>query len=46
MRLKLGTFAGLTLLAVLLAGCVRCGDPVHINIPGEPKSCYETAPQK
>jgi hypothetical protein len=46
MRLKLETFASLTLLALLLAGCDRCGDPVHINVPGEPKSCYETGPQK
>jgi hypothetical protein len=46
MRLKLGTFASLALLALLLAGCDRCGDPVHINVPGEPKSCYETGPQK
>jgi hypothetical protein len=46
MRLKSGTFAGLALIALVLAGCDRCGDPVRINIPGEPKSCYETAPQK
>jgi hypothetical protein len=46
MRLKFGAFSGLALLALLLAGCDRCGDPVHINIPGEPKSCYEATPQK
>ena len=45
MRLKAGMFASLALVALLLAGCDRCGDPVQINIPGQPKTCYE-APQK
>ena len=45
MRLKAGTFWGFALLALLLAGCDRCGDPVQINIPGAPKTCYDT-PQK
>jgi hypothetical protein len=46
MRLKLRTFTGLTLLALLLAGCDRCGDPVQLNVPGAPKSCYEQTQQK
>ena len=45
MRFKFETFTGLALLALLLAGCDRCGDPVQLNIPGQPKTCYE-APQK
>ncbi|GAC1335701.1 MAG: hypothetical protein NVSMB26_20850 [Beijerinckiaceae bacterium] len=46
MGLKLRNFAALAAVTLLLAGCDRCGDPVRVNIPGEPKSCYETAPQK
>jgi hypothetical protein len=46
MRLKFGTFSALAVLAVLLAGCDRCGDPVQLNIPGAPKSCYGETPQK
>jgi hypothetical protein len=46
MPLKLGTFTALALIALLLAGCDRCGDPVQLNIPGAPKSCYEQTPQK
>jgi hypothetical protein len=46
MRSKLGPFASLAFLALVLGGCDRCGDPVRINIPGDPKSCYETTPQK
>ncbi|HZY12265.1 MAG TPA: hypothetical protein VFE89_05835 [Beijerinckiaceae bacterium] len=46
MRLKIGTFAALTLVGLLLAGCDRCGDPVQFNVPGAPKSCYEQMPQK
>jgi hypothetical protein len=45
MRMKAATFVSLALLALVLAGCDRCGDPVHINIPGQPKTCYDT-PQK
>ena len=45
MGLKIQTFTGLSLLVLLLAGCDRCGDPVRLNIPGQPKTCYE-APQK
>ena len=45
MRLEFKTFTGLALLALLLAGCDRCGDPVHLNFPGQPKTCYD-APQK
>jgi hypothetical protein len=45
MRLKCGTFAAISLLALVLAGCDRCGDPVHINIPGQPKSCSDAAPK-
>jgi hypothetical protein len=46
MPLKLGTFTALALIALLLAGCDRCGDPVQLNIPGAPKSCYEQTPPK
>ena len=45
MRFKFETFTGLALLALLLVGCDRCGDPVQLNIPGQPKTCYE-APQR
>jgi hypothetical protein len=45
MRLKLGRFSCVALLALLLAGCDRCGDPVQLNVPGQPKTCYDT-PQK
>ena len=43
MRLNLATFTGLALFALLLAGCDRCGDPVQLNIPGQPKTCYDTS---
>jgi predicted small lipoprotein YifL len=46
MRPKIGTLAALALLAFLLAGCDRCGDPVQFKVPGAPKSCYEQTPQK
>ena len=45
MRMKAASFMSLALLALLLAGCDRCGDPVQINMPGQPKTCYDT-PQK
>jgi hypothetical protein len=45
MRLKCVVLAAIPLLALMLAGCDRCGDPVHFNIPGQPKSCYETTPK-
>jgi hypothetical protein len=46
MRLKIGTFTGLALITMLLAGCDRCGDPVQFNVPGAPKSCYEQTQPK
>jgi hypothetical protein len=46
MQRHLVTFSALALIALLLAGCDRCGDPVNINVPGQPKSCYENAPQR
>jgi hypothetical protein len=39
-------FSALALLGLVLAGCDRCGDPVQFNIPGQPKTCDEIAPQK
>jgi hypothetical protein len=46
MQRNLFTFSALALIALLLVGCDRCGDPVQLNIPGAPKSCYEQSPQK
>jgi predicted small lipoprotein YifL len=46
MRPNFKTFAGLALLVLLLAGCDRCGDPVQLNVPGAPKSCYGETPPK
>jgi hypothetical protein len=46
MRLKFQTFSALALIALLLGGCDRCGDPVQLNIPGAPKSCYGEPSQK
>jgi hypothetical protein len=46
MGLKVRNFAALAAVTLLLAACDRCGDPVRVNIPGQPKSCYETTPQK
>jgi hypothetical protein len=28
------------------AGCDKCGDPVKFNVPGLPKSCYDSPRQK
>jgi hypothetical protein len=33
-------FPGLLLASLALAGCDKCGDPVKINTPSIPKSCY------
>jgi hypothetical protein len=31
---------------LIAAGCDKCGDPVKFNVPGLPKACYDSAPQK
>ncbi len=30
----------LVALGLLLAGCDKCGNPVHLNAPSIPKTCY------
>jgi hypothetical protein len=46
MRRKLIPFAGLVILCVLTAGCDKCGQPVKINLPSLPGTCYDNPQQK
>jgi hypothetical protein len=36
--------AGLLGLALCVAACDKCGDPVHFNAPKSPASCTDAQP--
>ncbi|MGO9673363.1 MAG: hypothetical protein ACLPSF_04215 [Methylocella sp.] len=38
--------AGLALASLALAGCDKCGDPIKLNTPSIPKSCYGLSEEK